>query len=59
MLEMFRPDIALAIESGGDQPTTTITTTNCIERAFRAEHHLNQLKEMKNRMYENRRKQNE
>ena len=28
MLEMFRPDISLAIESGGDQP---VTTTDCIE----------------------------
>ena len=38
MLEMFWPNIALAIESGGDQPVTTI---DCIERANRAEHHLN------------------
>ena len=40
MLEMFWPDISLAIKSGGDQSTTTI---DCIERAFRAEHRLNQL----------------
>ena len=46
MLEMFRPDIALAIESGGDQPTTTI---DCIECDYRAKHRLNQLKEMKQR----------
>ena len=38
MLEMFQPDIALAIESAGDQPTTT---TDCIERAFREEYRLN------------------
>lgn len=44
MLEMFRPDTALTIESGGDQPTTT---TDCIERAFRPEHRLNRLKEMR------------
>ena len=56
MLEMFRPDISLAIASGGDQPTTT---TNCVERACRAEHRLNQLKEMRNCMFENRRKQGE
>ena len=31
MLEMFRPDISLAIESGGDQSKTT---SDCIERAF-------------------------
>ena len=34
-LEMFRPNIALAIESRGDQLTTTI---DCVERAYRAEH---------------------
>ncbi|KAL5581299.1 hypothetical protein UlMin_013741 [Ulmus minor] len=55
MLEMFRPDISLSVEGGSDPPTTT---TDCIERAFRAEHRLNQLKEMRNRMYENKRKQN-
>ena len=38
MLEMFQPDIALAIESGGDQPTTT---TDCVKRSYRAEHCLN------------------
>lgn len=56
MLEMFRPNIALAIESGGDQPKTT---TDCIERAFRVEHCLNQLKEMRARMFESRKKQGE
>ena len=49
MLESFRPDIALAINNGGDQPTTTI---DYIERAFRAEHRLNQLKETRARMFE-------
>ena len=56
MLEMFQPDISLAIESGGDQPTTI---TDCIEHAYRAEHCLNQLKEMRNRMFENMRKYGE
>ncbi|KAL5566267.1 hypothetical protein UlMin_029431 [Ulmus minor] len=43
MLEMFR-----------DPPTTT---TDCVERAFKAEHRLNQLKDMRQRLYENRRRQ--
>ncbi|KAL5564876.1 hypothetical protein UlMin_028040 [Ulmus minor] len=54
MLEMFRPDISLSVEGGGDPPTTT---TDCAERAFRAEHRLNQLKDMRQRLYENRRRQ--
>ena len=53
MLEMFQPDISLSVEGGGDPPTTT---TDYVERAYRAEHRLNQLKEMRNRMYENKRK---
>ena len=56
MLEMFRPDISLAIESGGGQPATTV---DCIEKAYRAEHRLNQLKEMRARMFESRKKQGE
>ncbi|KAL5576538.1 hypothetical protein UlMin_018237 [Ulmus minor] len=52
---MFRPDISLSVEGGSDPPTTT---TDCVERAYRAEHRLNQLKEMRNRMFENKRKQN-
>ncbi|KAL5554707.1 hypothetical protein UlMin_042108 [Ulmus minor] len=55
MLEMFRPDISLSVEGGSDPPTTT---TDCVERAYRAEHRLNQLKEMRNRMFESKRKQN-
>ena len=35
MLEMFRPDIALVIEGGGDQPTST---ADYVEDAFKAEH---------------------
>ncbi|KAL5540354.1 hypothetical protein UlMin_043023 [Ulmus minor] len=49
-----KPDISLAIESGGDQPKTT---SDCIERAFRAEHRLNQLKEMKAKTFEAKKKQ--
>ena len=41
MLEIFRPNIALTIESEGDQPTTMV---DCFERAYRAKHLLNQLK---------------
>ncbi|KAL5583419.1 hypothetical protein UlMin_015861 [Ulmus minor] len=52
---MFRPDISLSVEGGSNPPTTT---TDCVERAYRAEHRLNQLKEMRNRMFENKRKQN-
>ena len=54
MLEMFRPNISLSVEGGGDPPTMT---TDCVERAYRAEHRLNQLNDMRQRMYENRRKQ--
>ncbi|KAL5544699.1 hypothetical protein UlMin_008483 [Ulmus minor] len=54
MLEMFFPDISLSVEGGGDPPTTT---TDCVERTYRAEHRLNQLKDMRQQMYENRRKQ--
>ena len=53
---MFRPDIALAIESGKYQLTTI---TDCDEYAYRAEHRLNHLKEMRQHMFENRRKQGE
>ena len=35
MLEMFRLDIALAVESRGNTPTTT---TKCAERAYRVEY---------------------
>ncbi|KAL5556109.1 hypothetical protein UlMin_038345, partial [Ulmus minor] len=49
MLDMFRPNIALAIESGGIPPTTV---AECIERAFRAEHRLDQIREERGRMFE-------
>ena len=54
MLEMFRSDISLAIESSGDQPVTTI---DCVERADRAKIQLNKLREIQNRLFESRRKQ--
>ena len=38
MLEMFRLDISRSVEGGGDPPTTT---TDCVERAYVAEHCLN------------------
>ncbi|KAL5546618.1 hypothetical protein UlMin_006305 [Ulmus minor] len=56
MLEVFRPDISLAIESGGGQPATM---ADCIEKAYRAEHRLNQLREIRARMFETRKKQGE
>ncbi|KAL5566930.1 hypothetical protein UlMin_026241 [Ulmus minor] len=49
--QLARLDISLAIESGGGQPATT---ADCIEKAYRAEHRLNQLKEMRARMDGNR-----
>ena len=56
MLEMFPPNISLTIESGGDQPTTT---TDCVERAYMDKHRLNQLKEMRQCIFENRIRQGE
>ena len=42
MLEMFKPEISLAIESTSGQPTTTI---ECTERAYQVEHRWNQIKD--------------
>ena len=53
MLEMFKPEMSLAIESACGQPTTT---TECIERAYGAEHHWNQIKEGRARAREDIRK---
>ena len=39
---MLRPNIALAIESGGGMPTTV---AECVERAIRMEYRLAKLKE--------------
>ena len=38
---MFQLDISLAIESGGYQ---LVATTDCVKRAYRPEHRLNQLR---------------
>ena len=42
MMDMFRPYIALAIESGGSPPTTV---ARCVERAICIEYRMTQLKE--------------
>ena len=39
MFEMFRLDISLSVEGGSDPLTTT---TDCVERAHKAEHRRNQ-----------------
>ena len=50
---MFKYEISLAIESTGGQPTTT---TECTERAYRAEHRWNQIREESARVREDKRK---
>ena len=42
MMEMFRPELALNIDSGSSPPTTV---ADCLSRAIRAEYRLNQVKE--------------
>ena len=42
MMGMFRPELALAIDSGSHPPSTV---ADCLERAMRAEYHLIQVKE--------------
>ncbi|KAL5560269.1 hypothetical protein UlMin_036480 [Ulmus minor] len=49
MMDMFCPDIALAIESGGNPP---ISVSECVERALRVEYRLAQLKEERARKNE-------
>ena len=44
MMEMFRPDIALNIDSGSSPPTTV---ADCLSRVLRAEHRLGMVKEDK------------
>ena len=56
MLDMFRPDIALAIESGSNAPTTTM---DCVDRDYWIEHQLNMLKEMKAKKFKSKKKQRE
>ena len=54
MLDMFRADISLAIESSGLTPTST---ANCVERAFIAEHRLTQLRGEKAKAFEAKKQQ--
>ncbi|KAL5553407.1 hypothetical protein UlMin_040808 [Ulmus minor] len=55
MLEMFRPEISLSIESIGGQPATT---TECTERAYRAEHRWNQIRAQRAKAREDKKKRN-
>ena len=54
MMDMFQPDIALAIESGGSPPTIV---ARCVERAVRIEHRMAQLKEKRTWYFEAKRNQ--
>ena len=54
MMDMFKPDIALAIESGGSSPTTV---ARCVERAVRIEYRMAQVKEERNKYFETKRNQ--
>ena len=54
MMYMFRPDIALAIESGGSPPTTV---ARCVERVVRIEYRMAQVKEERNKYFEAKRNQ--
>ena len=49
MLEMFRPELAVVIDSGDNPPTTV---AECVDRALRAEYRLAQAKEERNRIFE-------
>ncbi|KAL5561904.1 hypothetical protein UlMin_031651 [Ulmus minor] len=54
MMDMFCPDITLAIESGGSPPASV---AECVERALRVEYRLAQLKEERARKFEARKNQ--
>ncbi|KAL5561756.1 hypothetical protein UlMin_031503 [Ulmus minor] len=54
MMDIFCPDIALAIESGGSPP---VSLAECVERALRVEYRLAQLKEERARKFEARKNQ--
>ncbi|KAL5538466.1 hypothetical protein UlMin_045568 [Ulmus minor] len=54
IMDMLRPDITLAIESGGSPPRTV---AKCVERAIRIEYRMAQVKEEKNKYYEAKRNQ--
>ncbi|KAL5583320.1 hypothetical protein UlMin_015762 [Ulmus minor] len=49
MMDMFCPDIALAIESGGGPPTTV---ADCVDRAIWVEYRLEKLREERARHFE-------
>ncbi|KAL5579017.1 hypothetical protein UlMin_011459 [Ulmus minor] len=54
MMDMFRPNIALAIKSGGSPPTTV---ARCVERAVKIEYRMAQVKEERNKYFEAKRNQ--
>ena len=54
MMDIFWPDIVLAIESGNSPPTIV---AKCVERAIRIEYRLAQLKEEKAQNFEARKNQ--
>ncbi|KAL5541879.1 hypothetical protein UlMin_009589 [Ulmus minor] len=54
LIDMFRLDIALAIESGGSPPNTV---ARCVERAICIEYIMAQVNEEKNKYYEAKRNQ--
>ena len=48
MMDIFRPETTLAIESGRNPPTTV---AKCVKRAIRIEYRLSQLKEERARNF--------
>ncbi|KAL5564893.1 hypothetical protein UlMin_028057 [Ulmus minor] len=54
MMDMFCPDTALAIESGGSPP---VSVAECVEKALKVEYRLAQLKEERARKFEARKNQ--
>ncbi|KAL5539945.1 hypothetical protein UlMin_046279 [Ulmus minor] len=54
MLEMFRPELVVVIDSGDNPPTTV---AECVDRALRAKYRLAQAKEERNRIFEARKNQ--
>ena len=42
MMEIFKPELSMAIDSGNQPP---VTVADCVERAMRAEYRLAQVKE--------------
>ena len=54
LLEVLRPELTVLIESGENPPTTM---ADCVSRALRAEHRVNQSKEEQTKFYEAKRAQ--